>query len=216
MNPAAPTFRVTRDGRCLNLLRGDECRLSLPLDQGGRHRLVVGDNATARQVLAALEDCPDVGVLPGGGGLLGAMTVADNFILALRYGSDDDAGNLRELDRDLAVALGQCGLPAERIATLGRELPMNLERTDRWTLGFVRMLLRPPELLVIDRLFAGLTRRQAEALIATEAIYHARHPFRPVLFMDLDSHELPALPDCRTLIADLDARGETVENPCHC
>jgi hypothetical protein len=66
-------------------------------------------------------------------------------------------------------------------------------------MGFVRYLLRPPELLVIEHLFAGLTRRQADGLIALEAIYHARHPFRPVLFVDLDSHELPVLPDCRSL-----------------
>ncbi len=102
-----------------------------------------------------------------------------------------------------------CGLSPERVAMLGRELPMNLERGERWTVGFAGCLLRPPELLVIDRLFAGLTRRQADALIAVESVYHRRHPFRPVLFIDLDSHELPELPDCRTIT-------ELAETPCHC
>ena len=196
--------------RRLSLSAGGCLRLMLPLDEGGRHRLVAGDAAAAQRVVAALECCPGVGVLAGSGGLLGAMTVAENFALALRY--DADADDVRDWDRELEAALQLCGLAPERIAARGRERPMNLERTERWTIGFVRCLLRPPELLVIDRLFAGLPRRQADALIAVEAIYHRRHPFRPVLFVDLDSHELPALPDCRTLTR----LAEPAETPCHC
>jgi ABC-type branched-subunit amino acid transport system ATPase component len=199
--------------RRLTLLEGDCPRLALPLDAGGRHRMVVGDGDIARQVVRALEACPGVGVLPANGGLLGNLTVAANFALVLRY--DDEREGRSERDRDLAAAFELCGLTPERVAALAREQPMNLERSERWKVGFVRCLLRPPELLVIDRLFAGLTRRQADGLIAVEAIYHARHPFRPVLFVDLDSHELPALPDCRTLteIAEL---SELAEAACPC
>ena len=204
---------ATIEGRRLSLYANGELCLTLPLDEGGRHRLVVADPASAQVVVAALEDCPGVGVLPAGGGLLGAMTVAENFTLALRY--DDDPDDPRDWERDLETALELCGLPAERIAALGRQQPMNLERTERWTIGFARCLLRPPELLVIDRLFAGLTRREANALIAVEAVYHQRYPFRPVLFVDLDSHELPALPDCRTL-TELAEPAETAEAPCPC
>jgi len=200
------SMHATVSGRLLNLYEGDARRLAISLDQGGRHRLVAGDGAIARDVVAALEDCPGVGILPANGGLLGNLTVAANFALLLRY--DDDAGDRSARDQDLDAALQYCGLTPERIAVLAREQPMNLERSERWKLGFVRYLLRPPELLVIDRLFAGLTRRQADGLIAVEAIYHARHPFRPVLFVDLDSHELPVLPDCRSLI-------DIAEAACH-
>ncbi len=192
---AALTTRI--EGRRFIMTDGDTPCLTLPLDQGGRHRLVVGDSATAHAVVAALEACPGVRVLPGGGGLLGALTVAENFALALRY--DADPADPRDWEAELEAALLLCGLPAHRIAALGRERPMNLDRTERWTVGFVRYLLRPPELLVIDRLFAGLARRQADALIAVESAYHRRHPFRAVLFVDLDGHELPELPDCKSL-----------------
>lgn len=206
-------FHATLDARRLSLFDGRELRLALPLDEGGRHRLVVPDAATARQVVEAIERCPGIGVLGESGGLLGAMTVAENFALALRYDSEaDDLRDLRDWERDLETALQLCGLSAERLRTLGREQPMNLDRIERWTVGFARCLLRPPELLVIDRAFAGLARRQADALIAVEAAFHQRNPFRPVLFIDLDSHELPTLPDCRTLV-DLT---ELAETPCHC
>ncbi len=199
-----PAFATRIEGRTLTLLAGDKPCLALPLDQGGRHRLVVADSATAQQMVEALERHPGVEVLTDSGGLLGALTVAENFALALRYDADPD--DPRDWESELKTALLLCGLPAERIATLGREQPMNLERTERWTVGFVRCLLRPPELLVIDRLFAGLARRQADALIAVESVYHLRHPFRSVLFIDLDGHELPELPDCRTVT-------ELAENP---
>ena len=201
-----PSLHAVVEGRRLSLYHGDTPRLVLSLDAGGRHRLVVADSSTAQQGVAALERCPAVGVLPDSGGLLGAMTVAENFALALRY--DAEADDPRERESDLETALLLCGLPAQRIAALGRERPMNLERSERWTVGFARCLLRPPELLVIDRLCVGLARRQADALIAVEAVYHRRHPFRPVLFVDLDSHDLPGLPDCRTVT-------ELGERPCH-
>lgn len=194
--------------RTLTLECDGEPRLAIRLDQGGRHRIVVPDAATASQVVAALEACAGIGVLPASGGLLGAMTVAENFALALRWGADprDDIG---EWQHALQLAFELCGLPEERIREIGRERPMNLERTERWLIGFVRNLLRPPELLVIDRVFAGLSRRQAEAVIATEAVYHDFHPFRPILFVDVDAHELPALPDCMN-------RLELEMPPCPC
>ena len=86
---------------------------------------------------------------------------------------------------------------------------MRLPRAERWAIGLARWVLRPPELLVIAHLFAGLTRREAEQLVAVQAAYHERHPFRSALFVDLDSHELPALPGCRT-------HTHLAEDACHC
>ena len=201
------TLVAAIDSRRLVLRADDAPCLDLALDEGGRHRLVVDDIADARRAVASLESCPGVGVLTASGSLPGAMTVAESLALALRYGQEDiDA---RDDEREMEAALQLCGLTSQRIATLGREQPMKLARMERWTIGLARWLLRPPELLVIDRLFAGLTRRQADGLIALEAIYHARHPFRTALFVDLDSHELPELPECRSVT-------HLVETPCPC
>lgn len=185
------------DARRLMLRAGEAPCLDLALDEGGRHRLVVEDIASARRAVASLESCPGVGVLTATGSLPGAMTVAESLALALRYGHEDI--QLGDDEHEMEAALQLCGLSPQRIATLGSEQPMKLARAERWTIGLARWLLRPPELLVIDRLFAGLTRREAEALTATQAIYHRRHPFRTALFVDLDSHELPELPDCRSV-----------------
>lgn len=182
----------------LHLLADDATLMDLPLNEGGRHRLVAEDAAQSRQVVAALEECAGIGVLTAAGSLPGAMPVAESMALVLRY--HQDSVDPADDERQLESALRLCGVPAERIAMLGREQPMKLERVERWCIGLARWLLRPPELLVIDRAFAGLTRREAEALIAAEASYHLRHPFRAALFVDLDSHELPELPDCRSRV----------------
>lgn len=189
-----PSVRLER--RTLVLSVDDAQRLVVPLDQGGRHRIVAPDAASVGEIVAALETCPGVGVLPANGGLLGTMTVAENFALALRYGADPQDDAAGDWQHALQLALEICGLSPERIQSIARERPLGLARSERWLIGFVRNLLRPPELLVFDRTFGGLSRRQAEAVIALEAVYHDFHPFRPTLFVDVDAHELPAVPDC--------------------
>jgi ABC-type lipopolysaccharide export system ATPase subunit len=204
-------LRTALEQRTLVLTVDDVQRLVIALDQGGRYRIVAPDAASIDQVVDALEACPGVGVgvLPANGGLLGAMTVAENFSLALRYGADPQDDAASEWQHALQLAFQLCGLPEERIHSIGRERPMSLERIERWMIGFVRNLLRPPELLVLDRVFGGLSRRQVEQVIALEAVYHEFHPFRPTLFVDIDSHELPALPNCVNRL-----ELETIACPC--
>lgn len=190
-------FHATLQGRELVLTGEGGQRLSIPLDQGGRYRIVGPEANQLEPLLQALEAVPGVSVLPAEGGLLGAMSVSANLSLALRYGVETDDATLRDWEDALQQAFRRCGLSDDRIRSIGREQPRHLDRMERWLIGYVRYLLRPSELLVLDRLFAGLSRRQAEAVIALESVYHEFHPFRPTLFVDLDTHGLPEIADCR-------------------
>ncbi len=184
--------------RKLRIMDQQTCRFELPLDQGGCHRLIVPDAAMLSTLVATIENSADtINVLPANGGLLGASTVAENFAIALHYATDSRDSVAREWDDALLLALQLAGLSPERIACIGHELPMNLPHAERLLLGMVRHILNPPELLVFDHVFATLTRREAEAFIALERLFHTYHPFRPTLFIDLDTHGLPELPDCR-------------------
>lgn len=174
--------------------------LNVAFDRGGRYRVLAPDEDTIESLVDALEAVPGVSVLPTQGGLLGAMTVSANLSLALCYGVDADEAMVRDWDSTLTLALRVCGLSADRVASIGHEQPMNLDRMERWLVGFARYLLRPPELLVLDRAFAGLSRRQAKSVMALEAVYRQFHPFRPTLFVDLDSHGLPDMQDCCQLL----------------
>jgi ABC-type branched-subunit amino acid transport system ATPase component len=191
-------FKATLQGRELVLTGEGGTLLSLPLDQGGRYRLVAPDGAMIGQVLQALETVPGVSVLTAEGGLLAAMSVSANLSLALRYGVDADEAMVKDWEYALQQAFRLCGLSEDRIHSIGREQPMNLDRMERWLIGYVRYLMRPAELLVLDCISAGLSRRQAQAVIALESVYHEFHPFRPTLFVDLDAHGLPEIADCCT------------------
>lgn len=190
-------WRAQLRGRDVVLDEDGVERLVIALDQGGRYRIVVPDLSSLRQVIDALEALSLVGVLPGNGGLLGAKTVGENFSLAMHFGRDAGEEGATVNDEDILFALGLVGFDAGRIAQIGREQPMNISRPERWRLGLARCLLVPPDLLVFDRAFAGLSRREAGALVESSLRYHSFHPFRPVIFIDLDSHELPAIGDCR-------------------
>lgn len=193
----SPRIDAALAGRYLELRHGEALSLGLPLDEGGRHRLVVDQPATAACVIKALDACPGVGVLAADGGLPGAMTVAESLALALRYGQNEI--DPEDDEREMETALRLCGFPPQRISAIGGAQPMRLTHLERCSIGLARWMLRPPELLVVDRLFAGLARRDAEQLVIVQAAYHERHPFRSALFVDLDSHELPELPACRSL-----------------
>lgn len=203
-------WEAVRQQRQLRLSRGGVAVLSLPWDQGGRYRLVAPEVASIDAALGALEAVPGVAVLPADGGLLGAMTVSANLSLALSYGTEVDAQARRDWDHTLRLAFELCGISEERQRSLARELPMRMERQDRWLAGFMLQLMRPPELLVFDRAFAGLSRRQAETVIALASVYHEFHPFRPTLFVDLDAHGLPQLPQCRGTV-DMGAESPEVQ-----
>ncbi len=189
---------VPHDKRRLRLLDKDVSRFELAFDQGGRYRLIVADLTDLRAIMSAVEHVSDaVTVLPGNGGLLGAATVAENFAIALHYATAPQDKVTTEWESALQQALQLAGMSPERIARIGREQPMHLPRPERLLLGMVRHILRPPEVLVFANVFAALTRREAEAFIALDTLFHTYHPFRPTLFIDLDTHGLPDLPDCR-------------------
>ncbi|MEQ1660010.1 MAG: hypothetical protein ABL896_14690 [Hylemonella sp.] len=207
-------WEAVREQRQLRLSHEGAAVLSLPLDQGGRYRLVAPDVPGIEAVLAALEAAPGVAVLPSDGGLLGAMTMSANLALALSYGVEVDAQARRDWDHTLRLAFKLCGISEERQRTLAREQPMRMERQERWLAGFMLQLMRPPELLVFDRAFTGLSRRQADTVITLASVYHEFHPFRPTLFVDLDAHGLPEIPQCRGTV-ELGAESTEVQTcPC--
>jgi hypothetical protein len=190
-------FEAALQQRQLRLSYAGQPLLALPLDQGGRWRLVLPDEDGVDAAVAALESAPGVAVLPAQGGLLGSVSVAANLSLALRYGQDADAATLRGWAHKLELVLSLFGVSQTRQRSLGQVLPMQLGLMERWQLGLALRVMRPPEVLVLDRAFAGLSRRQAESALAMLEVYHTFHPFRPILCVDLDAHGLPVLPQCR-------------------
>jgi ABC-type uncharacterized transport system YnjBCD ATPase subunit len=174
--------------RCITVVPADGSPISIPLDCGGSYRLVSRHASEIDALIDGLSATAGVAILSQDGGLLGRMTVAENLSLALGYGRTADEWSHTEYEADLRFALQLCGVDEERLGTFGLEKPIAMNTADRWMVGLVRNILLPPELLVIDRAYSGLSRAQANAVLGIEAVFRKFHPFRPVLWLDVDNH----------------------------
>lgn len=168
-------------------------RLEIALDHGEQAHLVLAEAASADALATALARSPRIGLLPADGGLPATLPVAESLALALTWDRESALGST--WDRRLELAFGLCGFTDEESATLGRQRLLDLTRSTRWRLGFIRYLVRPPELLVCDRAFAGLTPAEAEIAHHCMAVFHTLHPFRAMLRIDLATHDAPRASD---------------------
>lgn len=158
-------------------------RLEIALDHGEQAHLVLTEAAAADALATALALSPRIGLLPADGGLPATLPVAESLALALTWDGEPALGST--WDRRLEQAFDLCGFTAIERATLSRQRPLELTRSTRWRLGLIRYLVRPPELLVCDRTFAGLSPAEADIANNGMAIFHALHPFRAMLRIDL-------------------------------
>lgn len=180
-------------------ISGADGQLALAFDRGERQRLVVSDAAAADALVAALDECPETGILPSGGGLPGGLTVAENLALALAWNAP---AATQTVDALLQSAFEWCGFSDGYIGQLGRRRLLELSPAERWRIGLVRFLVRPPELLVFDRLAAGCSSAEAKTVEDGIALYHAVHPFRSSVRIDLAGPMAPALPEAPSHFAD--------------
>lgn len=180
-------------------LAGTDGQLTLALDQGERQRLVVSDAAAADALVATLAECPGTGILPAGGGLPGGFSITENLALALAW---NDPAATQTVDTLLQSAFEWCGFNRGDLGQLGRRRLLELSPAERWRIGLVRFLVRPPELLVFDRLTAACTFAEAKTVEDGVALYHAVHPFRSSVRIKLAGPMTPALPEAPSHFAD--------------
>lgn len=171
-------------------------RLEIALDHGRQAQLVLTEATSAAALAATLARLPQVGLLPAEGGLPATLPVAESLALALTWEREPALGS--SWDPRLELAFGLCGFTLEESSALSRGRPLDLPRSIRWRLGLVRYLVRPPELLVLDRVFAGLAPAEAGAVRDGIAAFHALYPFRAMLRIDL------AADDARHAIAPME------------
>jgi hypothetical protein len=198
-------FQATSAAGQLRLSRGDGAFISIALNEGGAYRLRLQNAEQADAVINALESLSTVDVLPSNGGVLGGLPGFEKLDLPLHFGVPLAEREDRHWQGLAHIALRQCGLGDEQIAALGKTMCAELSDTHRWMVGLVRNILRPPEILVMDRTFSGLSRQHVDSRIAMQAVFQVFHPFRPVLFVDVDSYELPQIPHCK---AEFEMRGD--------
>jgi hypothetical protein len=181
----------------LHLTDAQHQRHVIPLNEGGGHQLVLSKREDAKRLISSLAQLPDALVLPSEGGLLGLLSIRDNLALGLRYQGRKRIAN----EALVSDAFERCGYGSDAVARLANQQPVHLPRIDCWLVGFVRALALEPSLLVIDNAFVGLSSREdADKVVRWSALFNHYYPQRPLLFVDLDSHAVPAVAGCPRIV----------------
>jgi hypothetical protein len=196
-------------GRTLELTLPGGQVLELPLDHGEAARIVVSQSDGVLPILQSLEPLAGVSVLPVDGGLLGGMPVTSQFVLALGQQAGEGGDPRAAWEHRLLLAWQLCGVAEAEARRLGRALPQALTRGERWLAGLVLQMLRPLDVLVLDRPYAQLSRSEMGRATACLEAFRRLHPFRPLLLLDVDVPGLPELSWLRETVAWEDA-------PCPC
>jgi len=181
------------DAHALHLRDAQKREHELRFDRGGYHQLVLGQRQDADALVAKLAELPQALVLPGDGGLLGLLPVRENISLALRYHRQEFEGCETMIEEAFAL----CGYSDGRVDELAQELPIHLDPSERWLVGFVRALVLRPALLIAADAFAHLrSRAETEKVLAWAQLFRFYYPLRALFFIDIDSHAVPAVPGC--------------------
>jgi len=184
------------DAQALHLRDTENRQHDLRVDRGGCHQLVLGARTDADALVAKLAQLPQALVLPGDGGLLGILPVRENIALALRYHGQEFEG----CEDMLEEAFAMCGYSEDQIDDLAAELPIHLDPSERWLVGFVRALVMRPALLVAADAFAHLrSRAETEKVLSWAQLFRFYYPLRAMFFIDIDSHAVPTVPGCQPI-----------------
>lgn len=186
----APRWEIQCQQRRITIagfLENGRRRLEIALDHGMQAHLVLAATAEADALIRACEAVPAMGLLPADGGLPATLPVATSLALALTWDREPALGS--SWDQRLELAFTLCGFTTEESAALGRRRPLDLPRMTRWRLGLIRHLVRPPDLLILDRVFDGLAPAEANIIHDGLALFHTLHPFRATLRIDLAAHD---------------------------
>lgn len=176
----------------IRIVDADHLEHVVALDCGGCSQIVAPDAAVRGALLEMLDSVPGSMRLTADGGMLGTLSVRENFALTLRYHGEEFEG----CESMIEELFHQCGLSDAAMEELAAKLPIRISRIECWLAGFVRALVLCPTLLVFDDAFSGLTAAETRQLVEWQSLFRAYFPFRPALFIDPDVHSLPLIPDC--------------------
>jgi ABC-type transporter Mla maintaining outer membrane lipid asymmetry ATPase subunit MlaF len=166
---------------------------------GATYRVSASGAAACNRLVREALRHPQAELVPRSGGLLVNLSVLENVLLPAVY-------HRRVAGRDLAALVYRefeaCGLErAQADALCEREVPA-LNAFERRLVALVRSLLMRPALLLMERIFEGLTARDMERVARFGAYY--RHAVAGGTLLLIDLAGMP----CPDVDADFRAEAE--------
>lgn len=166
-------------------LQGQDATQSL-LRTGYSYCIVVNSQTQRFDLLQGLAGQPGAAVVSEKGGLISNLRIWENILLPVQYHDVQISGGA---DAKIAQLFAQCGLgDPEQQTELLRKLPDQLTSYERRLVGFVRAMLVEPELLVLDCIYEGLAKEDADKVGHFDRIFHLYFPFRTSVLISFEEH----------------------------
>lgn len=162
---------------------GNSPHLFFELNCGHTYQIFARSLNQRKLLLQHFASLPNTASIPSGGGMISNLTARENILLPVQYHST--AGDRQALQRTVSV-LARFELSQEDIDRMLQSMPSDLSLFERRLMGFARMMVIEPEILVCDAIFEGLTDNEVTVISRFNEIFHLYFPFRTAIFLELD------------------------------
>jgi len=160
--------------------------LMLGMEKPGSGRItLLGSEITAMTENGLLEIRKKIALLHAGGGLISNLRVLENAMLQLGYNSDKKEDEIRDAAINALNRVGYCGSLDE--------LPGHLTLFERRLVGFARILITEPKLVIYNAAFEGVQEKEREKLANLADQFHRETPGRTSLAITSDKRFLSGL-----------------------
>ena len=115
--------------------------------------------------------------------MISNLTARENILLPVQYHAT--MSDQQALQKTASV-LARFELGQKDVLHILQSMPSNLSVFEKRLVGFARVMLIEPEILVCDAVFEGLTDNEVAIINRFSEVFHLYFPFRTAIFLELD------------------------------
>lgn len=180
-SPRLIELRCARDAAPLRITPGS----------GRSYHITARSEAALNRLVQEALHCPAAELVPHSGGLLANLSVLENIVLPIVYHQRVATPRLAEL---VYIEFEACELDRTQAEALcGRAVP-DLDGFERRLVLLVRSLLIRPAVLLMERIFEGLTAQDMERVAGFGGYYRRAVAGGTLVYFDLAGMPCPEIP----------------------
>ena len=168
----------------------DESPLRIVPASGATYRIIAADAAACSRLVQEILRSPHAELLPRSGGLLSKLSVLENVVLPAAYHGRIASKQLAER---VYYEFDVCGLARPEAEAFCARAAPELNQFERRLAALVRCLIMRPAVLVMERLFEGLTTHDMARVARFGEYYRRSVPTGTAIVLDLAGMRCPEI-----------------------
>jgi ABC-type sugar transport system ATPase subunit len=169
---------------------GDAAPLHIAPGSGRSYRVTARNEAILSRLVREALNCPAAELVPRSGGLLSNLSVLENIVLPGVYHRRVATAGIAERVYEVFAA---CELDRSQAEALCERAVPDLDAFERRLVMVARSLLMRPAVLLMERIFEGLTARDMERVAGFGGFYRRAVAGGTVVYFDLAGMPCPEI-----------------------